>query len=470
MRESNSNSNSGRVTWEGCSVLLDINDGDRLVFARLSPAAKLKIGNKNCSLQPLIGRAFGTVFQVDNAPEGPCLSPAQVNVNNAEEIGDGQGSHELRDKVNVNNVEEVRDGEVNVESRDNRALVDNNTAQSLTGEDIEAMRRQGARGNEIIEALIANSATFEKKTSFSQEKYRLKKQKKYAPKVLMRRPVARSICEAYFKKYPSKIGFLRVDTLSLLLSMANVSSSSDILVVDTVGGLLTGAVAERLGGTGFVCNSYFGQAPYSMDIVRIFNLGDEICKRILRSPISDLLLPKESSEQILQHDVCNVESQSNDETSASVSMVEISHTSENGISDIGTENTEPALEVRKAPKAGERAQKEVIDLWKENGFSSLIVAAPELDTWTLVKDLLPLLANSAPFAIYHQYLQPLATCMHNLQLGKMAIGLQISEPWLREYQVLPSRTHPCMQMSAFGGYILSGTKICSTANSIAPTE
>ncbi|WVY88999.1 hypothetical protein V8G54_037940 (chloroplast) [Vigna mungo] len=200
--------------------------------------------------------------------------------------------------------------------------------------------------------------------------------------------------------------------------------------------------------------------------------------RILRSPISDLLSPKESCEQILQHDVCNVEGQSNDQISASASMVEISHSSENGISDIGTDNTEPVI--RKAPKAGERAQKEVIDLWKENGFSSLIVAAPELDTWTVVKDLLPLLANSAPFAIYHQYLQnlrpllykmqPLATCMHNLQLGKMAIGLQISEPWLREYQVLPSRTHPCMQMSAFGGYILSGTKICSTANSAAPTE
>jgi hypothetical protein len=26
--------------------------------------------------------------------------------------------------------------------------------------------------------------------------------------------------------------------------------------------------------------------------------------------------------------------------------------------------------------------------------------------------------------------------MHNLQLEKMAIGLQITEPWLREYQVL----------------------------------
>ncbi|WVZ16911.1 hypothetical protein V8G54_009893 [Vigna mungo] len=82
---------------------------------------------------------------------------------------------------------------------------------------------------------------------------------------------------------------------------------------------------------------------HSMDIVRIFNLSDEICKRILRSPISDLLSPKESSEQILQHNFCNVEGQSNDQISASASMVEISHSSENGISDIGTDNTEPVI-------------------------------------------------------------------------------------------------------------------------------
>ncbi|KAF1859353.1 hypothetical protein Lal_00009937 [Lupinus albus] len=428
---------NGRTTWEGCSVLLDINDGDRLVFARLSNAAKLKIGNKNYSLQPLIGCAFGSIFQAESGPHGPFLSHSI------------QGN----DKT-----EEMKEGQVNDEPRDNRALIDNNTAQSLTGDDIEAMRREGARGNEIIEALIANSATFETKTSFSQEKYRLKKQKKYAPKVLMRRPVARR--------------FLRVDTLSLLLSLANVSSSSDVLVVDMVGGLITGAVAERLGGTGFVCNSYLGKSPHSMDIVRIFNFSDEICKRILRSSISDLLSQNESPEQVLEHtDVCNPESQSNEQTCPSVSVEKISLSSENGISDLGAENTEntniPSKRVCKAAKAGEKAPPEVIDSWKEDGFSSLIIAAPESDTWTLVKDLLPLLSNSAPFAIYHQYLQPLATCMHNLQVGNMAIGLQITEPWLREYQVLPSRTHPCMQMSAFGGYILSGTKICDIANSIS---
>lgn len=40
-----------------------------------------------------------------------------------------------------------------------------------------------------------------------------------------------------------------MDALSLLLSLGNVTANSDILVVDMVGGLVTGAVAERLGGT-----------------------------------------------------------------------------------------------------------------------------------------------------------------------------------------------------------------------------
>ncbi|KAJ4965591.1 hypothetical protein NE237_017440 [Protea cynaroides] len=378
-----------RTTWEGCSVLLDINDGDRLVFARLSASSTVKIGNKKCSLQPLIGCPFGSLFQVESGSKGPYLcrvtAPAEGDLPE-------KGDCLFKD-----------------ESKDNRSLVDDNTAQSLSGEDIEAMRSQGATGDQIVEALIANSSTFEKKTLFSQEKYRIKKQKKYAPRVLVRRPFARSICEAYFKKHPAKIGCLRVDTLSLLLSMANVCAYSDVLVVDMIGGILTGAVAERLGGAGYVCNTYFGGVPYPMDITRMFNFNNEISIRIVQTSLSEL-----SSAQYKN-------------------------------SDQGTEN----------------GGKEVTNLWRENGFSSLIMAAPELDTWSAVQELLPLLSYSAPFAIYHQYLQPLATCMHNLQVGKLAIGLQISEPWLREYQVLPSRTHPSMQMNAFGGYILSGTRIFS---------
>ncbi|KAK6140931.1 hypothetical protein DH2020_025324 [Rehmannia glutinosa] len=336
-----------RITWEGCSVLLDINDGDRVLFARLTAGSKVKIGNKNCSLQPLIGCPFGSSFQVEVGEEGPFLSRV---------VPSTEGNN-LGEKMDCQNMEECRD---------NRTLVDNNTAQSLTSEDIDDMRRKGATGDEIVEALIANSSTFEKKTAFSQEKYRIKKQKKYAPGVLLRRPFARRIVHA--------------------------------------------SLAEL-------------QPSHSETSTSIDQLEDACDKE--SSPASDLVNMEESSN-------VNLETVS---------------------------NLAASPKTNKSIKAGEKAPLEAIKSWKENGFSSLIIAAPDLDAWSIVKELVPLLSYSAPFVIYHQYLQPLATCMHNLQTEKMAIDMQISEPWLREYQVLPSRTHPHMQMSSSGGYLLSGIRI-----------
>ncbi|OAY74632.1 tRNA (adenine(58)-N(1))-methyltransferase non-catalytic subunit trm6 isoform X1 [Ananas comosus] len=421
-----------RLAWEGCSVLLDANDGDRLVFARLSPAATLKIGNKKCSLAPLVGCPFGSSFRVESGPNGPFLDrfvPSTLD-NCAQDIADGQ----LTD-----------------DQKDNRSLVDNNTAQSLSSDDIDTMRREGATGDKIIEALIANSSTFGKKTAFSQEKYKIKKQKKYAPKVLLRRPSTRSICETYFKKHPARTGFLRVDTLSLLLSMANVGAYSDVLVVDMVGGLLTGAIAERLGGTGYVCSTYFGSVPNPIDIVKMFNFSSGVCSRVVQAPFNDLCSSQSTTDEL------TIKS---DEKADRASSNEPFVQEEDSLLECGDEDNIPAIQ--KSIKPGKQPSPETIKYWKENGFSSLIVAAPESKVGKLVTDLLPLLAYSAPFAIYHQYLQPLATCMHKLQTSRMAVGLQISEPWLREYQILPSRTHPHMQMNAFGGYILSGTRICSS--------
>lgn len=53
--------------------------------------------------------------------------------------------------------------------RDNSELLDNNSAnQRLTKADIDAMRAAGAAGATIVEAMVANSATFADKTQFSQ--------------------------------------------------------------------------------------------------------------------------------------------------------------------------------------------------------------------------------------------------------------------------------------------------------------
>ncbi|XP_073305208.1 uncharacterized protein [Primulina huaijiensis] len=122
-KETWSRNQNTRITWEGCSVLLDINDSDRVLFSRLTAGSKLKIGNKNCSLQPLIGCPFGSFFQVEVGDDGPFLS----------RIFTSSEDDTLQENIGSQIMEE---------SRVNRAIVDNNTAQSLSGEDIEDMLRK----------------------------------------------------------------------------------------------------------------------------------------------------------------------------------------------------------------------------------------------------------------------------------------------------------------------------------------
>ena len=119
----------------------------------------MKIGDKSCSLQPLVGGPNGLVPCQDDKPR------------------DGGAA----------------DGQPQDETRDNRPLIDNNTVQTLSSKDIEAMKREDASGDAIVEALIANGSTSPhlEIRLFSQEKYKLKEQNKYAPKVLLRRPSTR---------------------------------------------------------------------------------------------------------------------------------------------------------------------------------------------------------------------------------------------------------------------------------------
>ena len=87
-----------------------------------------------------------------------------------------------------------------------------------------------------------------KSNSSVQEKYRRRKARKYTTRASVMRPTARSVAELYSAKAPQKVSGLRVDTLALLLSLANVGPQARLLVVDAVGGLVSAACLERMGG------------------------------------------------------------------------------------------------------------------------------------------------------------------------------------------------------------------------------
>lgn len=73
----------------------------------------------------------------------------------------------------------VEETPVDTAGQDNRDLCDEGDAnQSLQHGDIQQMKSEGASGRDIISQLVSNSATFEKKTAFSQQKYLKKKKKK----------------------------------------------------------------------------------------------------------------------------------------------------------------------------------------------------------------------------------------------------------------------------------------------------
>lgn len=508
---------------EGLSVLLDVNN-EKQSFAVVKKNHRVRVGSAFVALDPLIGASFGSVFEVITDTRGGQFLARLVN--------SSPSSGTAGEAVQA---EEDRTESTEPKVRDNRQLVDNNTAQGLSAEEIEVMKRQGAKGDEIIKALVANSTTFASKTEFSQEKYMRKKQKKYAPQLIVRRPSARSVCEAYFTKTPMKTGFLRVDSLALMLGMANVGAYADVLVLDYCGGLPTAAIAERLGGYGSICSTYRGDRPPSIDILRLLNLDAATAASVTRTSISTLVadraavmetgkildsntsvglnceapligfpspnvgtdvVPGGKAEDLVQlapkdgegkavtdgidgsltfsavkdvemGEATEGEGDRDKSKTGQVKENEATNTSGGGaFSDEGSYrgqsrkkkrgNTEDGTEKE---RPGRPSSLELRQRWAQRGFTSLVVAALHISPSAAAQSLLPLLAPSSSFAIYHTYLQPLAECMHKLQKEKLAVALQLSESWLREYQVLPERSHPLMQMSATGGYLLHGITV-----------
>jgi tRNA (adenine-N(1)-)-methyltransferase non-catalytic subunit len=402
--------------------------------------------HKDVSLDPLIGAPFGSTYEVDMDGVLYPAEPDPPEWNVPEET-----------------IEAIDDERNNADVNDMR----NNSAQGLDQNDIARLKREGKSGKEIVEMLSTNSATFAKKTAFAQEKYKKKKLRKHLVKCRARRPTARATCEAYFHKQPAATNYMRYDALGMLLALGNVGANAQPLVVETCGGLVVGACADRMGGAGVVCAGHTGAACNSLDIVRLMNLSDAERESIVTAPVTELMKARRrwESGEVRTDDVAKEKDEP---------MIE---KKEEGGAEGGAEaNTAVRTDVDKdgegwTPKErpegwrSKRIEAASADRIAElaspsEGFTSLIVASPALDPTSALTKLLPLLAPSAPFCVWSYTAQPLAEALDTLRRSSSAVNLSLQEPWLRKHQVLPRRTHPTMTTTAgSGGYVLSGNVI-----------
>ncbi|XP_077169321.1 tRNA (adenine(58)-N(1))-methyltransferase non-catalytic subunit TRM6 [Paroedura picta] len=366
---------------------------------------------------------------------------------------------------------------------DNRNIVDDGKSQKLTHDDIKALKDKGIKGQEIVQQLIENSATFSNKTEFAQDKYIKKKKKKYEAVITIIKPSTRILSTMYYAREPGKINHLRYDTLAQMLTWGNVRAGNKMIIMETCAGLVLGAAMERMGGYGSIIQMYPGGGAVRA-ATSCFGFPASFFQKLYEFPLSKVgsLL---SGTFFVKPSPSETEGSTAPAEESNGSLDERQPSIQGGDMECSTDlvaETDPpdeqetvelpadgeALEEDKAKgTAHEKQQKqerrrkkltEAAALLNDRDADGLIVAS-RFHPAPLLLSLLEFVAPSRPFVIYCQYKEPLLECYTKLRERGGVVNLKLSETWLRNYQVLPDRSHPKLTMSGGGGYLLTGITV-----------
>ena len=309
----------------------------------------------------------------------------------------------------------------------------------------------------------------------------------------------------YFFKNPNKILEIRPDTLAQMLSISNVQSGSNVLLLENCQGLLLGAIMKRLGTSGKILQFYQGSYPvriiteqYNFDFSDIENL---VCsfpleklamlESLLNDSLSDekrieLVLgkPKEEISEVKRNkrddagdnrasndEIISIESDTNEiDICESVKDDQNKYENLEGKS-VGKKrkldgtltndrrtvhsNSRVAF-INKVQRTNEC--KTALNYLRKCNFTSLLIAT-KYHPKVLLTHMLKYLSSGCPFAVYFAYQEPLMECYVTLRELNLATNVEITETWCRNIQVLPNRTHPEIVMSSTGGYIMRGIKV-----------
>jgi tRNA (adenine-N(1)-)-methyltransferase non-catalytic subunit len=255
-----------------------------------------------------------------------------------------------------------------------------------------------------------------------------------------------------------------------------VGAGARVLTLDTCGGLVSAAVAERLGGWGCCAAAHLGGCPPKQEALAQLNLSATE-RRCVRQVSVEELLQRRAVALLRQQQDAQPGAGAEGQLLGGAGMPpadapqppqQEQPAGEDGAPSAASEAAPSVAEAPEAPVAAEapeaaelakgrgpleaavadaepvpaadalqqrqqgqqRAPKELFDA----PFDSCIVAAPGVDPGPALRLLLPLLAPSASFALYCPFLQPLAEAHEALRAKGLAVNLSLQESWWREYQ------------------------------------
>ncbi len=406
-------------------------------------------------------------------------------------------------------------GEVTM--RSNVKTVDDATRQQLSMSDIEALKNlDTSAGKAVVEALMASHTALDEKTAFSLAKYKLLKTKKYLRQFTVL-PLDVPMLTRWLieQKDAARILEMRDEMIGLVGCWGNVRWAGDPfglptaplspenpgqgrwLVVDEVGGMLVAAMAERMGTLYAHSTTEISQTTTPDD-------NDSLSRPLASSNTITLVHPAaQPNLSLLKYFNHNADIPSPNHPLSShlhtLSWLQL--LSPEHDSTYSTRPPSATPEELAAMKSGKRGQyyrkrrryartRAIVDAALAGNFDGLVIAA-SMNPVTILTHLVPLLRGGAPVVVYSPNVEPLtklADCYSTsrrtafiqsppvLKEGEsltnwkgdedfplnptLVIGAGLQTSRVREWQVLPGRTHPLMtSRGGAEGYVFTGTRV-----------
>ncbi|RNF07890.1 tRNA (adenine-N(1)-)-methyltransferase non-catalytic subunit [Trypanosoma conorhini] len=388
-------------------------------MALVQAGSKLRLGSSGVvQLEKLAGLRFGEVLRYD--PKERVFLPTNAYPD-----------------LDITSLQQRVD-----DARDNRHLVDDNRNQMLSN--VEAATLRHEKGvDAFLSTLVEKSSTFHTKTAYSQEKYLRKKKKRYGTLYKVERVTPDGVAEVHLPTInPSDVEpeetraiRLRADTMALILHHSDVHSGSRVLVYDKSNGHLEAALLTRLGDDGIILQLMDKVAQPNIFPAQAMGLTRvrELWKAVPRNDA--FLLGTESAEEEQDQEGGKKEAK------AEKDNLNKSSKRKRNVDTEGPSQWLRGIDARR--------------MLQERPADSLIIVN-DADSEGVINELLPFLALGGHIVVFSQFLEDLSGVF--ARLWNDCVNICVSETWYRHHQVLPNRSHPTVNMSTAGGYLLTAIK------------
>lgn len=274
----------------------------------------------------------------------------------------------------------------------------------------------------------------------------------------IRRPTIRLIAEIMYRQDPEKILGFRFDSLSQLISYSNISANGNFLLYESgTNGLVPAVLLNSIGANtgGKLLHLHQGNVPQKQALLAL-NLQQEQLNRCISANIYSIL------RQYYQRDGGLKRKLSVDTTDPPAKVTKTDGSDSVDVEMISRETTENDAEQKNGDSDAKKPKwmydnERGCELLREQ-LDALIIVAKEHPV-TIVNALIPFVKPSRPVVIFSLSRDILVETFMDMKSKSNVTSLKLTTNWLRNYQILPNRTHPDVNMNGNGGFLLHGYTI-----------